>query len=337
MPLSKNDDGSPDFTGKPQDMKTIVGRPICIVPAGDWCGESPVWNQEEQALYWADINRFLVHRLESRSGAMKTWVFGEPVTALALTDREETLLVALGSRLVFMNLRTGETYDHGFRLERWPYVRLNDGRPDPRGSFWVGSMRNNVGPDGTPGECGGMDGVLFCIDSNCPAREWKRNVGVSNTLAWSPDGTRFYFADSLANVVWAYDYDQRTGAISGERPFLSDFPRGVPDGSAVDSQGYLWNCRYGGGCIVRVAPDGVIDNVIEMPVPNVTSCTFGGEEYRTLYVTTAALGAPRLDRFGGGLFTLESTTPGQPENRFLCGGREKGDATLFPFRNTDAD
>jgi len=289
---------------------------MCAAPAGDRCGEGPVWNAEEQALYWTDINRFLVHRFNPGHGCVKSWFFDEPVTALSLTGRDDTLAIALGSRILLWKPRSDERRNHGFRLEGWPAVRLNDGRPDPRGSLWIGSMRNNVAADGAPGEAGGVDGILFRVDPDGAVSEWKRGIGISNTLAWSPDRTRFYFADTLQNAVYVYDYDCYTGAIGGERPFFTGFPRGWPDGSAMDSQGYLWNCRYGGACIVRVAPDGSIDRVIEMPATNITSCTFGGEDYRTLYATSASLDAPPGDRLAGGLFAIRTEVPGLPENRF---------------------
>jgi sugar lactone lactonase YvrE len=292
----------------------FAGAPVCVAPAGDRCGEGPVWHPEESGLYWTDINRFLIHRLDSSDSSVKSWFFEEPVTALALTGREDTLAVALGSRVVLWRPRDDARRDQGFRLPGWPAVRLNDGRADPRGSLWVGSMRNNVNADGSPGEAGGTDGVLYRIDPDGSVTEWKRAVGISNTLAWSPDRTRFYFADTLQNVIWVYHYDCETGAIGRERPFCAGFPRGSPDGSAMDSEGYLWNCRYGGSCVVRFAPDGTVDRVIEMPAENITSCTFGGEDYRTLYITSAA-GASR-DRLGGSLFSLRTEAAGQPENRF---------------------
>ena len=295
---------------------SIVESMLCAAPAGDRCGEGPVWHATEQALYWTDINRFLIHRFQSARGAVRSWCFDEAVVALALTTREDTLLVALGSRLIFWKPATDGRQDHGYHLPGWPAVRLNDGRPDPRGSFWVGSMRNNVNPDGSSGEAGGTDGILVRIDPDGAVTEWKREIGISNTLAWSPDRTRFYFADTLANALRVYDYDAATGAISNERPFLVDFARGYPDGSSVDSEGYLWNCRYAGGCIVRVAPDRTIDEVIEMPVSNITSCTFGGPDLKTLYVTTASAGAPESERMAGSLFALRVAVSGQPENVF---------------------
>jgi sugar lactone lactonase YvrE len=181
-------------------------------------------------------------------------------------------------------------------------------------------MRNNVGADGSSGEAGGSDGILVRVDPNRGVTEWKRDIGIANTVAWSPDHTRFYFADTLENRIWVYSYDIKTGSIEGERTFFQGFERGLPDGSSVDSEGYLLNCRYSGKCIVRVAPDGEVDRIIEMPVTNVTSCTFGGTDYRTLYITTAANGAPENERLAGGLFSLRTSTPGQPENRFRAFG-----------------
>lgn len=297
-----------------------LSDPVCIAPAGDRCGEGPVWIPEEQALYWTDINRFLIHRLDPAHGGVQSWFFDEPVTALALTDREGTLAVALGSRIILWSPGSDLRRDHGFHLGGWPAVRLNDGRPDPRGSLWVGSMRNNVEPDGAPTACGGTDGVLFRLDPDGSVSQWKRGIGISNTLAWSPDRRLFYFADTLENTVYVYDYDESTGAIAGERPFFAGFSRGKPDGSAIDAEGYLWNCRFGGGCIVRIAPDGSIDRVIEMPALNITSCTFGGAGYATLYATSAGLEAPPGDRLGGSLFAIQSSVPGLPENRFRVGG-----------------
>jgi sugar lactone lactonase YvrE len=285
----------------------------CVAPAGDHCGEGPVWHSGEQALYWTDINRFLIHRFDVRERTVKSWFFDEPVTALALTDRHETLAVALASRLIFWSPGTDARHEHGLHLSGWPKVRFNDGRADPRGSLWLGSMRNNVNTDGSAGEAGGTDGVLFRIDPDGTVREWKRDIGISNTLAWTPDRTRFYFADTLANRVWVYRYDETTGAIADEAVFLEDFPRGAPDGSSMDTEGYLWNCRYGGKCIVRIAPDATVDRILEMPVSNITSCTFGGTDYRTLYITTAS---KTNERLSGGLFALRTDIPGLPENRF---------------------
>jgi sugar lactone lactonase YvrE len=274
-----------------------------------------VWHAPEAALYWTDINRFLIHRYDPRNHDVETWEFSEPVTAVNMTTRDDTLAVVLGSRVILWEPRTGREYPTAFQLAGWPHVRLNDARPDPRGSLWLGSMRNNVNPDRTTCSTGGTDGILYRLDPDGTISEWVSNLGVSNTVAWSPDRTCFYFGDSLANSVRCYDYDASDGSIRGERPFLEGFARGVPDGSTVDADGYLWNCRFYGGCIVRVAPDGTIDTVIQMPVQNVTTCTFGGKDLTTLYVTTACAESPG-EELAGGLFAIETDVCGQPENRF---------------------
>jgi sugar lactone lactonase YvrE len=294
----------------------MSATPVCVAAGGDVCGEGAVWHAAHKAVYWTDINRFLVHRFTPADQCVRTWFFEEPVTALTLTDRDEVLTVVLGSRVILWEPETDTRHDHIFHLEGWPKVRLNDARADPRGSLWLGSMRNNVNRDGSSRAAGGQDGVLFRLDPDGKVTEWRQNIGISNTLAWSPDRRRFYFGDTLANIIWLYDYDPARGTIANERPFLEGFARGLPDGSAVDSEGYLWNCRFFGGCIVRVAPDGHIDRVVEMPVENITTCTFGGTNRTILYVTTASIEAPAADRLAGSLFAIQTEVRGQPENQF---------------------
>jgi sugar lactone lactonase YvrE len=293
-----------------------IGTPVCVAPTGDVCGEGAVCHAEHQAVYWNDINRFLIHRFTPADHAVHTWLFDEPVTALTLTERPDTLAVVLGSGIILWKPETDERSDFIFRLEEWPKIRLNDARADPCGALWIGSMRNNVNSDGSSGAVGGHDGKLFRLDPDGQITVWRENIGIANTLAWSPDQKKFYFGDTLANILWSYDYDAEAGAIANERPFFQNFDRGLPDGSTIDSEGYLWNCRFFGGCIVRVAPGGGIDRVIEVPVKNPTTCTFGGPERNTLYVTTAKAEAPASDRLAGSLYAIETDVEGQAENRF---------------------
>jgi sugar lactone lactonase YvrE len=294
----------------------MIGDPVCVAATGDVCGEGAVWHAAHNAVYWTDINRFLIHRLNLADSSVRTWSFDEPVTALALTDREDVLVVVLGSQVILWEPALDARRDPLFRLDGWPMVRLNDGRCDPRGSLWVGSMRNNINAGGSSSAVGGQDGILVRVDPDGKVTSWRKDIGISNTLAWSPDRRHFYFGDTLRNLIWVYDYDSSTGAISKERPFLQGFTRGYPDGSAVDSEGFLWNCRFYGNCIVRVAPDGTIDRVVEMPVKNITTCTFGGADLRTLFVTTASSEAPRGEGLSGNLFSIQTAVRGQPENRF---------------------
>jgi sugar lactone lactonase YvrE len=281
----------------------------CVAPVGDRCGEAATWSAEEQALYWCDVNRFLIHRLDAQE-RVKSWFFDEPVTALSLTDQPGVLLVALGSRLIFWRPEADERRDQGFQLAEWPSARLNDGRAAPNGDLWIGTMHNNVGPNGEPLEAAFGYGVLHRLRVQGAVSVEKRDLGISNTVCWSPDRGTFYFGDTQQNTIWAYDYDEATGAITRERPFFQGFERGVPDGSAVDANGWLWNCRFGGACVVAVAPDGRIAEVLEMPVQNITTCAFGGADLATLYITTAAMMTTPSDRLAGSLFAYAAETPG---------------------------
>lgn len=296
-----------------------MAEPVCVAPTGDWTGEGAVWHDREGALYWVDISRFLIHRLDPASAAVRTWFFDEPVTAIGLTTRDDTLIVATGSKVILWQPGNDARADFANPHRNWPKERFNDGRPDPAGNLWLGTMQNNVGPKGEHLETtDNAMGRLFRVAPDGSSTVEKAGIGISNTFAWSPDAGRFYTGDTLANVIWAFDYDAATGAIAGERPFFAGFDRGLPDGSAVDSAGYLWNARYGGSCIVRVAPDGAIDRIVEMPVAAVTTCTFGGPELKTLYITTAGGGGGQAagEPFAGGLFALAVDTPGLAEHRF---------------------
>ncbi len=298
-----------------------MNQPVCIVPAGDWTGEGATWSAEENALYWVDINRFLVHRMDGQTRATRSWFFDEPATALGLTDRPDTLVVALATRLVLWQPANDARADFCSPDDTAPRTRLNDGRPDPAGCFWVGSMANNVGPDG--GDLPIEDesaGRLFRVRADATSTVEKRDIGIANTLCWSPAGDRFYFGDTLKNAISVWDYDLAHGTIRHERPFFEGFDRGLPDGSAMDRDGYLWNARYGGGCVVRVGPDGGIDRIVDMPVDNITTCTFGGPDLKTLFITTARGGEGGRAQRAGGLFALAVDVPGLPENRFKLSG-----------------
>ena len=285
----------------------------CIAPAGDVCGEGAVWCASEAAVYWTDINRFLIHRLKSETSAVESWHFDEPVVALSLTIEEGRLLVALASKLIWWWPATDRRADHGFVLPGSPEVRLNDGRADPEGNFWVGSMKNNVLPDGEAGEAGGNDGVLYRIAPDGSASVHMDGLGISNTLCWSPDGSTFYTADTLANEI--YEFDVTMEGIGNRRTFFGADDRGLPDGSAMDRNGDLWNCRFFGGAILRIASDGTLREAIEMPVRNITTATFGGPDLKTLYITSASALRNPGDRLAGSLWAIRTEVAGLPENR----------------------
>jgi L-arabinonolactonase len=241
-------------------------------------GESPVWSVREQALYWVDIRRQLLLRYDPAMRAVAQWKFDEAVGSVVLR----------ASGGVVLSLTSGFTSfsaESGFRLQlrspeaHIPNQRFNDGRCDPRGRYWVGSMSD---VDRIP------TGSLYRIDPDWTAHKWLTGITIPNSLCWSPDGRRMYFADTIESTIFVFDYDLDTGRIANKRVFATTEGRpGRPDGSTVDAEGYLWNAEFGSWCVTRYAPNGRVDRRIHLPAQCPTSCAFGGSALDTLYVTTA--------------------------------------------------
>jgi sugar lactone lactonase YvrE len=294
-------------------MVTQMANEIrCAVPAGDICGEGAVWHPEQSALYWADINRFLVHQFTPAPSSTRTWMFDEPVTSVNLTEDSELLLLVLASQIGLWSPRTHPHVEMIFKLPTAPEMRFNDAGVDPRGSLWTGTMRNNVGLHGEDLDVIFSDGVLYRIDPDGTPTEWKKSIGLSNTVAWSPDHRRFYFGDTRANTLSQFSYDEAAGAISEERPLLNGYEHGAPDGSAMDAEGFLWNTRPGAGCLIRIAPDGHVEQTVKLPVSRPTTCAFGGDDLQTLYITSAR----SAEQYSGSVFALQTQVRGVPAGRF---------------------
>ena len=164
-------------------------------------------------------------------------------------------------------------------------------------------------------------GGLHRIDPDGSVHTFERALGIANTFAWSPDDSTMYFADTL-DAIYAYDFDPATGRVSNRRTFAkADTKRyGHPDGSAIDAQGFLWNARWDGGCLIRWAPDGRIDRVVKLPCRRVTSCIFGGPDLDVLYVTTVRYGLSDAELaeqpLAGGIFALDAGVMGVPDGQF---------------------
>ncbi|MCG8371336.1 MAG: SMP-30/gluconolactonase/LRE family protein [Proteobacteria bacterium] len=195
--------------------------------------------------------------------------------------------------------------------------RCNDAKCDPYGNLWVGTMDTGENR---------RSGRLWCFNGDGDARLMLENVGISNTLAWDLARNRFYFADSMDGDIFVFDYEPAGPAIRNKRVFFSrgEAP-GVPDGSAIDSQGYLWNARWDGSCVVRISIDGKVDRRIELPVARPTSCAFGGSDLSTLFVTSASLGHGRSGKkpgLSGAVFSVVTDVRGSavPEYRMQPDG-----------------
>jgi sugar lactone lactonase YvrE len=177
-------------------------------------------------------------------------------------------------------------------------------------------MRNNVEEDGSDLEAEGFTGSLYRVTPDGVVSVIDRGFGITNTLVWSPEQTTFYCGCSIRNVIYAYDYNAENSSVGNRRAFVENVAPGLPDGSAMDEEGCLWNCRFFGGCIVRISATGRVVQTIAMPVSNITNCCFGGSDLKTLFVTTASMRAGAGEKLAGGLFAIRSEVRGLKPGRF---------------------
>ncbi len=283
-----------------------MAEPVCVAPTGDICGEGAVWHAAENALYWTDINRFLIHRYDAASGNVKTWFFDEPVTAMILTSSPATLAVVLG--IALDSVGASERYAPRLRIpscRAGPRCAATMRGPIRAASLWIGTMWNNVNADGSLGEIENGHGVLYRLDPDLAATEFRSGSG-NLRIRWL--GTRSE-PSFILPIPWRMSFISTTTmplpAISTTSgPSFVTFGRGSPDGSAMDADGFLWNCRYGGGCIVRVAPTAHIDRSWKCRLRTSLLALSAARICARSISRQPAAGAKPGDRFAGGLFSL---------------------------------
>ena len=277
-------------------------------------GEGPLWDVEQQRLYWVDIFGQRIFRATADGRELRSWLVPAPIGSMALTRDGSGAVLALATGIHLLDFATGETSFVADPEADLPTNRLNDGKVDRRGRFVVGSMDTRED---------NRTGRLYRLDPDYRLTVLDDKLICSNGPCWSPDDTTFYFSDTWSGEIWAYDYDIDAGTVSNRRRFATfdTSPVGGFDGSTVDAEGGLWNAVVYDGRIVRYTGDGTVDRVIDMPVKKITSVMFGGPDLDILYVTSMA--RPPLPRFpddpvaAGSLFAITGLgVTGVPEPRF---------------------
>lgn len=276
-------------------------------------GEGPWWSVEEHRLYWVDITGRSVQRIALDGSAFQRWEVPSDV-GFVVPHRDGGAVLGLRDGLYQLELDTGKTRLLLSLEEDLPDQRLNDGKCDPRGRLWFGSMRDDSAEP---------VGALYRYDGGAQAIRVLDEVLTSNGLGWSPDGTRMYYTDSPRQRIDQLDFDGPTGTVGKRCLFAPNPPdsppQALPDGLAVDSQGFVWSAMWDGACILRYAPDGSLDRTVRLPVARPTSCMFAGPGLTTLVITSAVDGptmASARQDLCGATFLLDLEVPGLPEVPF---------------------
>lgn len=285
-----------------------------IIPQRFRLAEGPHWDAEQQTLYWVDIAAFQAWQLGA--AGLRHWQFDEPVSAIIPT-RKGDLLVTLASgvyRLDPTSTAARPALQLLVQADPVPGNRANDARCDAQGRLWLGTMQNNLDAEGNDLPLQRRSGGLFRIDVDGRCSQLLAGLGIVNTLQWSADNTALLSADSLDGIIYRYPINP-DDSLGERQPWLGELARGAPDGSAMDAEGYLWNARWGGQCLLRLAPDGCVDRVVELPVSHPTSCAFGGPTLDRLYVTSAAP-AEACGRLDGAVLWAQVDVGGLPGQCF---------------------
>jgi sugar lactone lactonase YvrE len=291
---------------------TIAPKADLLGDQRDGVGESPVWSPRT-GLWSVDITGRAIRRRRP-DGSTDSWATPDLPTALALGADDMPGIVSFAGGTATWTPAAGPGRMLA-RPEADPLMRLNEGKCDPRGRFWVASMENNLTPDLQPRTQGAPRGRLFRTGPDGTVPMTGAEFAIPNTMAWSPDRTRFYAGDSIRNTIWVWDYDDATGDIRNRRVHAAGGP-GLPDGSTIDADGCLWTARFGAGCVIRTTPSGETDLIVTLPVANPTACTFGGADWGTLFVTSARFGLEAPAPADGAVLAVAGLGTGLPEHRY---------------------
>lgn len=288
-----------------------TGGPTMVVQERCETGEGPLWHPDERRLYWTDIPRGRLFRLDPPTGRHEQCYAGAVVGGFTIQADGALLLFQERGRVALWRAGALTTLLDEIPAER--DTRFNDVIADPAGRVFCGTMPSQTHP-----------ARLYRLDLDGSLTLVLEHLGQANGMGFTPDGAALYLTDTRANTIVRYRYDQTSGALSDPHLFAREpADDSVMDGLTVDTDGYVWSARYGGGCLVRYAPDGREVARVAFPTSRVTSAVFAGDDYRDLYVTSAGGETPAAeDPAAGALFHLRPGVAGRAEfrSRVRCAG-----------------
>lgn len=281
-------------------MSTIYDSRTCFL------GEGPLWHPQRQQLFWFDI---INKRLLSRNSTQQfEWAFEEFVSAAAWVN-QSTLLVASETSLLLFDIDSGQIKERVVEIEADnALTRSNDGRADPYGGFWIGTMGKNA-----EAQTGSI--YRFYLGE---LRKVHSNISIPNSICFSLSGEKLYFADTQEQQIWSQRLDQNGWPEAEPEVFVDLRGKGLfPDGSTVDSKGHLWNAQWGSGSVARYNPKGEFIERIYVGGAHSSCPAFGGEDGSTLFVTTAQEGLEQPSSADGAVYCETVNTTGMAEPKVI--------------------
>ncbi|NIP85361.1 MAG: SMP-30/gluconolactonase/LRE family protein [Planctomycetales bacterium] len=280
-----------------------------VLDAAAELGEGALWDVARQKLWWVDIEPGQLHCFDPATGSDQTYQINQRVGTVVVRERGG-LVLAVEQGFAAYDLDTQKLTVIHDPETHLPGNRFNDGKCDPAGRFWAGTM--DMSSQRRP------SGALYRLDTDGTVTRQVDNVRVSNGIVWTSDARTMYYIDSHTRRIDAFDYDNDSGRISNRRPVVEVPPdRGKPDGMAIDAEDNLWVAHWGGWCVSAYDPQtGQTLAQIEVPAKQVTSCAFGGAELDQLFITTARIGQDKValqdQPHAGGLFLARPGVRGTP-------------------------
>ncbi|MEM7028405.1 MAG: SMP-30/gluconolactonase/LRE family protein [Chloroflexota bacterium] len=287
-------------------------EPKVCVDINALVGEGPIWDEDAQVLYWIDILSSKLYVYDPVKKTNTEYDVGQHVGTV-VPRKSGGVMLAVYRGFASFDLETQELKIINDPESHLDGNRFNDGKCDPAGRFWAGTMGY---------EKPSTQGSLYRMDTDFEVRRILGNIGISNGIAWTQDNKTMYYADTVANQVWAFDYDIKTGDITNQRTVIRTTKEtGPPDGFTLDEEGMIWLAHYGGSSVRRWNPDtGEILQTITLPTRQITACAFGGKKLDTLFITSAAqqMSAEQLkaEPTAGNLFSVKVGVKGVPSIKF---------------------
>jgi len=289
-----------------------MSKPKAVSQSRAVLGESPVWDDIDQRLLWVDIEEGRILALEE--GAEECcWQLPERVGSLGLTHTRDRLVLALESGFATFDLASERLERIAMPAPLPARIRFNDGKCDPFGAFWAGTMDEH--------DPHRPSGALYRLQPDLSIQLMAPGIKVSNSLAWSPDKKQMYFADSPDQQILIYPAPGLDQPLAPATVFAdADNFTGVPDGAETDREGRLWSAQWGGWNVQVFDEEANIVKRIELPVQKPTSCCFGGADFSTLFVTSATIGLDEADMEtqpdAGKVIAVPAVGVGRKCNRF---------------------